>query len=153
MPKRNNSNLRGFGARMAVLRKAAGYTQEELAKKIKVSRRMIAYYEVETQHPPTSILSRLSAALHVTSDELLDDTRMKKTIIYHAQDPKSLRKLCVREIYNQNAVKIIQGDSRKALADIPAGTFQSCITSPPYWGLRDYGIGPPYSSRRRHPLA
>jgi len=140
MPKRNNSNLLGFGARMAALRKAGGYTQEELAKKIKVSRRMIAYYEVETQHPPTSILSRLSAALNVTSDELLDDTRMKKTVIYHAQNPKSLRKLCVREIYNQNAIKIIQGDSRQALADIPAGTFQSCITSPPYWGLRDYGI-------------
>jgi len=140
MPKKTNSNLRGFGARMAILRKAAGYTQEELAKKIKVSRRMIAYYEVETQHPPTSILSKLSAALHVTSDELLDDTRMNPAMTYRPRNQKSLRNLCVKEVYNQNDIRIIQGDSRQTLADIPAGTFQSCITSPPYWGLRDYGI-------------
>lgn len=35
---------------------------------------------------------------------------------------------------------IITGDTRKALKDLPDDTFQSCITSPPYWGVRDYGI-------------
>lgn len=48
---------------------------------------------------------------------------------------------CVMEVYNQDDIRIIQGDSRKALENIPANTFQCCITSPPYWGLRDYGIG------------
>lgn len=33
---------------------------------------------------------------------------------------------------------IIQGDSRVELADIADNTFQCCVTSPPYWGLRDY---------------
>lgn len=33
---------------------------------------------------------------------------------------------------------IIQGDSRIELSNIADGTFQSCVTSPPYWGLRDY---------------
>lgn len=33
---------------------------------------------------------------------------------------------------------IIVGDSRKALSTFPDETFQCCITSPPYWGLRDY---------------
>jgi site-specific DNA-methyltransferase (cytosine-N4-specific) len=33
---------------------------------------------------------------------------------------------------------IIQGDSRVELRNIAGGTFQSCVTSPPYWGLRDY---------------
>jgi site-specific DNA-methyltransferase (adenine-specific)/site-specific DNA-methyltransferase (cytosine-N4-specific) len=37
-------------------------------------------------------------------------------------------------------VEILIGDSRKMLAGIPGGQFQCCITSPPYWGLRDYGI-------------
>lgn len=32
------------------------------------------------------------------------------------------------------------GDTRKVLKDIPDDTFQCCITSPPYWGVRDYGI-------------
>jgi site-specific DNA-methyltransferase (adenine-specific)/site-specific DNA-methyltransferase (cytosine-N4-specific) len=36
--------------------------------------------------------------------------------------------------------EIIVGDSRKVLASLPAGSFQCAITSPPYWGLRDYGI-------------
>src|SRR5205809_2883551 len=35
---------------------------------------------------------------------------------------------------------IILGDSARALARLPDGVFQSCITSPPYWSLRDYGI-------------
>jgi site-specific DNA-methyltransferase (cytosine-N4-specific) len=37
-------------------------------------------------------------------------------------------------------LEIVQGDSRKVLASIPDGTFQCCITSPPYWGLRDYSV-------------
>lgn len=35
---------------------------------------------------------------------------------------------------------IAVGDARELLKRIPAGTFRSCITSPPYWGLRDYGV-------------
>ena len=35
---------------------------------------------------------------------------------------------------------IITGDARTELAKLASGIFQCCITSPPYWGLRDYGI-------------
>lgn len=35
---------------------------------------------------------------------------------------------------------ILVGDSRKLLKEIADQTFQMCVTSPPYWGLRDYGI-------------
>jgi site-specific DNA-methyltransferase (cytosine-N4-specific) len=35
---------------------------------------------------------------------------------------------------------IIHGDSRVELAKMPAEIFQCCVTSPPYWGLRDYDI-------------
>jgi DNA modification methylase len=38
-----------------------------------------------------------------------------------------------------NEAKIVVGDNRKTLASLPAGSVQTCITSPPYWGLRDYG--------------
>jgi len=76
MQKKNTSDIKGFGRRLAAFRKAAGFTQEELASEIEVSRRMIAYYEGETQHPPTTILPRLSQALGVSIDELLNgDTR------------------------------------------------------------------------------
>jgi DNA modification methylase len=33
----------------------------------------------------------------------------------------------------------VNGDVREKLQSLPAETFHSCITSPPYWGMRDYG--------------
>lgn len=36
--------------------------------------------------------------------------------------------------------EIIVGDCREQLARLPDGIFQCAVTSPPYWGLRDYGI-------------
>ena len=35
--------------------------------------------------------------------------------------------------------RILPGDVRASLATVPDGSVQTCITSPPYWGLRDYG--------------
>lgn len=32
------------------------------------------------------------------------------------------------------------GDALSVLKDLPNGSAQSAITSPPYWGLRDYGV-------------
>jgi DNA modification methylase len=37
--------------------------------------------------------------------------------------------------------KILVGDARSRLSDIADATVQTCVTSPPYWGLRDYGHG------------
>lgn len=39
-------------------------------------------------------------------------------------------------------VTYLVGDCRACLKDIPDGIIQTCITSPPYWGLRDYGTPP-----------
>lgn len=38
------------------------------------------------------------------------------------------------------SVCILPGDSRAALAWLPPGSAQCCVTSPPYFGLRDYGV-------------
>jgi len=35
---------------------------------------------------------------------------------------------------------VIQGDAETHLKLLPNDFFRCCITSPPYWGLRDYGI-------------
>lgn len=34
---------------------------------------------------------------------------------------------------------ILQGDALEQLRTLPDGAAQMCVTSPPYWGLRDYG--------------
>lgn len=36
--------------------------------------------------------------------------------------------------------KILQGDCIEVLKQLEAGSVQTCITSPPYWNLRDYGV-------------
>ncbi len=36
-------------------------------------------------------------------------------------------------------VRLIVGDTRAELPRLPSNTFHCCVTSPPYWGLRDYG--------------
>lgn len=35
---------------------------------------------------------------------------------------------------------ILQGDALEVLKTLPDGSVQTCITSPPYFGLRDYGV-------------
>lgn len=35
--------------------------------------------------------------------------------------------------------RLLLGDVRTALSVVGAGSVQCCVTSPPYWGLRDYG--------------
>lgn len=37
------------------------------------------------------------------------------------------------------SAKIIQGDAIESLRQLEAQSVQTCVTSPPYWGLRDYG--------------
>ena len=34
---------------------------------------------------------------------------------------------------------VFQGDAEELLKQLPSNFFRCCITSPPYWGLRDYG--------------
>lgn len=36
--------------------------------------------------------------------------------------------------------RLISGDCRTALQSLPAKSIRTCVTSPPYWGLRDYGV-------------
>ena len=35
--------------------------------------------------------------------------------------------------------RILNADVRTALASLPDQSIQTVVTSPPYWGLRDYG--------------
>jgi len=35
---------------------------------------------------------------------------------------------------------ILHGDNMQIMPTLDAESFQTCVTSPPYWGLRDYGI-------------
>ena len=90
-----------FGKRLARLRKAAGYSQQDLAKEIGISQRMVAYYEGETDQPPTALLPLIAQALHTSTDELLGlrPVRKVKTRVDGrlARRLKQLEKLPPRE--------------------------------------------------------
>ena len=35
---------------------------------------------------------------------------------------------------------VLQGDALERLRELPAESAYTCVTSPPYFGLRDYGV-------------
>jgi transcriptional regulator with XRE-family HTH domain len=78
MPKYTPAAGEGFAARLTALRKGAGLTQEQLAAELGISRRRIAYYEAESDHPPASLLSELARVLNTTVDELLGSEPAKR---------------------------------------------------------------------------
>jgi len=41
--------------------------------------------------------------------------------------------------YADNMATLYQGDSLEVLREMGSESVQCCVTSPPYWGLRDYG--------------
>ncbi len=40
------------------------------------------------------------------------------------------------------AVGVHIGDAKAVLRELPSSSVDACVTSPPYWGLRDYGVSP-----------
>lgn len=48
----------------------------------------------------------------------------------------------VRDLFSTSARQsaVILGDARQVLSSMPAKSIQTCVTSPPYWSLRDYNI-------------
>ncbi len=45
---------------------------------------------------------------------------------------------------------IHEGDCREVMAGMPEQHFHCCVTSPPYFGLRDYGMDGQIGAFRRH---
>jgi transcriptional regulator with XRE-family HTH domain len=93
-----------FGARLTELRKAAGYTQVELANALDTSQRMVAYYETRAEHPPAALLPQMAQALGASVEELLGikpvrrakkpDTRLRRRLQQiEKMDPKERRQL------------------------------------------------------------
>lgn len=69
--KTSRASAETFGKRLARLRKIRRITQEELAEKLSISPRMMAYYEAQTDRPPAHLLGRISQVLNYSTDVLL----------------------------------------------------------------------------------
>ena len=85
-----------FGERLASLRKAAGFTQVELATELGVSQRMVAYYESPSATPPAQLLPQIATALGVSIDELFG-VGMKRRLVKQDGDSRLRRRLLAIE--------------------------------------------------------
>ena len=63
--------MHSIGDRLRILRDAKGMTQDDLAEAAEMNRVTIAKYEAGKIEPKTKSLSRLAAALEVTTDYLI----------------------------------------------------------------------------------
>ena len=83
-----------FGERLRELRKAAGFTQSELATTVGTSQRMIAYYEAQGGNVSADVVAKLARALNVNIDDLVHGTNGKTSSSKQPpQDLRLLRKL------------------------------------------------------------
>lgn len=71
MPRKPKTAPIHLGKQLAKHRKAAGYTQVQLAEAIGMSQRMVSYYEKTEDHPLAKLLRHFSTELNVSADDLL----------------------------------------------------------------------------------
>lgn len=69
-----------FGTRLRRLRQENGLTQLQLGRRVGLSNRMVAYYEIEGGEPRPDLLSRLAEALGVSLDVLAGRTAPRKPL-------------------------------------------------------------------------
>lgn len=70
-----------FGKILKEKRHQAGITQEELAKRLNVSRSAISNWEIGRNYPDIHTLVEISTSLGVSLDELLENSTMTDTMI------------------------------------------------------------------------
>ncbi|MEW6367555.1 MAG: helix-turn-helix transcriptional regulator [Acidobacteriota bacterium] len=80
--------LKGFGRRLADIRRSRAMTQAELGEAVGVSKRVIAYYEQADAQSRGALLIDLARALRVSTDQLLGLKAQKET-----PDPRAARLL------------------------------------------------------------
>jgi transcriptional regulator with XRE-family HTH domain len=69
-----NVKRTSLGTSIAELRRERGLTQQVLANKTNLTKRMISYYERESETIPSNHMQKIAEALNVQVDELINHT-------------------------------------------------------------------------------
>ncbi|MBP1562404.1 MAG: helix-turn-helix transcriptional regulator [Oscillospiraceae bacterium] len=72
--ERKNTCVEVFGKRLKELRKANGYTIEQFADMVGISKSTLGYYENDKRMPDIEILTRIADTLNVNADYLIGRT-------------------------------------------------------------------------------
>lgn len=82
--------------RLKELRKESSYTQEDMAKKIGITKSAYGYYEQEKTIPDAFTLEKLADIFNVSTDYLLGKTELRNYSDYHptltAKDERNIQK-------------------------------------------------------------
>ena len=57
-----------------------------------------------------------------------------------ASNPSGIERIQRPEPLTLRGSMLFEGDALTVLRRLPSGSVRCAVTSPPYWGLRDYGI-------------
>ena len=60
-----------FGNTLKRLRTEHGYTQQQIADRLGVTKSVVSYYELQERYPSPDILIKLASIFHVSTDYLL----------------------------------------------------------------------------------
>lgn len=97
-----------FGPRLAELRKAAGFTQVELAAELGISQRMMAYYESPNVTPPAALLPGIATALGVSIDELFGRTTKRRLVKQDGDSRLRRRLLAIEKLDTAEKRQVLQ---------------------------------------------
>jgi DNA modification methylase len=90
--------------------------------------------------PSTSEAARAAVVDRAEAGERLKHAEVRDIIVAHS--PAAHRGTGAGDSTQKSTIRFLQGDCREVLPTLPAESMHSCVTSPPYWGLRDFGIPP-----------
>lgn len=60
-----------FGEKLKKLRVQSGFTQQQLADKLGVTKSVVSYYELQERSPSPEVLIKLAGIFHTSTDYLL----------------------------------------------------------------------------------
>lgn len=72
--------MEDFEEILRALRRSKGFTQQQLANRLGISKTSVSYYEQSRRLPPSELLIDLSRVFHVSVDFLLGLEQNKRTI-------------------------------------------------------------------------
>lgn len=148
-----------FGEKLKKARIEAGFTQEELAGKLTVSRAAIAKWESDRGMPDITNLKALAAALNVSIDYLLDDgTALDLTVTKKAIDLRkygdtgklsrlkkvSIKEKLIRDEYPEAqiiglTITKIKNTKNESITDAAIGLFALLLGGIPLFGTQEMG--------------
>ena len=112
-----------FADKLIQLRKKSGWSQEELAEQMNVSRQSVSKWEGAQTIPDLEKIVRLSELFGVSTDYLLKDEMGSADVAEPAEEPSTMRRVSMVEA---NAFLTAKALTAKPIA---WGVFL-CITSP-----------------------